>query len=328
MKPFERDFDELLNDILTDWRNQFPEADISQGSLIFMKSACLASALWGLYKHQSWIAAQIFPDTADAEALEHHAWVRGLSRKAGETDQQLLERLLEYLRRPPMGGSKYDFVKWALEVDNVAAAWCIPLGQGAGSADVIIVAAEGTGSEIPSSHARSGAATDIASGKLIDNIALFDDSLPVRIGDVVRNTAMSTAAIVTAVDSATQLSLSSDIFTAVGQAYEIKSLCAQVKEYIDEQRLVTAKYIRVLPPAVVTQDITMTGNGANFNKAQTAADIAAYINTLIPGQALFLARLTVIAVENGAEGVTITAPAEDVTPGAAEIIRPGAISVT
>ncbi len=61
---FQKSFDELLDQILTDWRNQFPGADTSQGSLIFIKSACLASALWGLYKYQAWIARQIFADIA------------------------------------------------------------------------------------------------------------------------------------------------------------------------------------------------------------------------------------------------------------------------
>lgn len=147
---FQKDFDELLNEILTDYRNQFPDADTSQGSLIFIKSACMASALWGLYKYQEWISKQIFPDTADTEHLEHHAWVYGLTRTHGETDTVYLARLLDRIRRPPAGGNKYDYVKWALEIDDVKAAYCFPLAQGLGTVDVVIVANEATtGSEIP-----------------------------------------------------------------------------------------------------------------------------------------------------------------------------------
>ena len=134
-------FDELLNNLLTDYKNQFPEADISQGSLIFIKSACYASALWGLYQYQEWIARQIFPDTADPEYMERHAWVRGLARRAGESDDALLARLLDYIRRPPAGGNRYDYVKWALEVDGVEAAVCIPTGQGPGTVDVVVMGA-------------------------------------------------------------------------------------------------------------------------------------------------------------------------------------------
>lgn len=148
---FLKSFEEILNDILTDYKNQFPSADISQGSLIFIKSACLASALWGLYKYQDYIYKQIFPDTASKENLEHHAWLYGITRKYGETDEELLKRLLTYLRRPPAGGNKYDYENWAKEINGVQYAKCIPLGQGLGTVDVIILADEKiTGSEIPS----------------------------------------------------------------------------------------------------------------------------------------------------------------------------------
>jgi len=74
---FERTFDEILNGILVDFRNIFPGVDVSQGSLAYMKAAGYSSALWGLYKYQEWISRQAFPDTAETEALEHHAWVQG-----------------------------------------------------------------------------------------------------------------------------------------------------------------------------------------------------------------------------------------------------------
>ncbi len=135
---FQKSFDDLLNGILTDYGNQLPSADLSQGSLIFIKTACMASALWGLYKHQEYISRQIFPDTADADNLDRHAFIRGLARDTGETDAALLARLLDYIRRPPAGGNRYDYVKWALEVSGVAAAHCIPTGQGPGTVDLII----------------------------------------------------------------------------------------------------------------------------------------------------------------------------------------------
>jgi uncharacterized phage protein gp47/JayE len=144
---FLKDFDTLFNSILIDYKNQFPEADTSQGSLIYIKSACLASALWGLYRYQDYIAKQIFPDSSDTENLEHHAWIYELTRKTGETDAQLLARLLEHIRRPPAGGNKYDYEKWAMECDGVKAAYCIPLGQGPGTVDVIILSSGAT--EIP-----------------------------------------------------------------------------------------------------------------------------------------------------------------------------------
>ncbi|MDA8428946.1 MAG: baseplate J/gp47 family protein [Geobacteraceae bacterium] len=250
-------YDELLNAILTDYINQLPGGDTSKGSLIYIKSAAIASALWGLYQHQRWIADQIFPDTAATEALEHHAFIRGITRKANETDAELLARLLEYIRRPPAGGNRYDYVKWAMEITNVKAAYCIPLGQGPGSVDVVIVANPSTGSEIPTQ-------------------ALIDE----------------------------------------------------VWAYIDNLRPVTAKYLRVLPPTILVQNITLSGAGASYNPAQTALDITAYLNGFTPGQTLYRSQLGNFAIVNGADDVIVTIPALNVVSTSMQIIRPGVINVT
>lgn len=150
---YQKTFDELLDGILTDYRNQFPEVDSSQGSLVFIKSAVLASAVWGIYKHQEYIAGQIFPDTAAEPNLERHAWVRGVDRKPGESAGDYLDRLLDVLREPPAGGNQRDFERWALEVATVSKAWSFPLAQGDGSIDVVILANSVlTGDEIPSAE--------------------------------------------------------------------------------------------------------------------------------------------------------------------------------
>jgi len=255
--PFQKTFDELLNAILTDYRNQFPEADTSKGSLIFIRASALASSLWGLHQHQQWIANQAFPDTSDIEALEHHAWLRGVIRKPGEAPAALLARLLDYLRRPPAGGNRYDYVKWALKITNVTAAYCISLGQGPGTTDVVIVADKTTtGSDIPD-----------------------------------------------------------------------QDLLDEVKTYIDDQRPVTAKYTRVLPPTILTQDVTINAIGLGANKPQIATDVAAYMNSFIPGQVLYRSRLVNIALLNGADDAVVTVPAANIVPTTTQMIRPGEISV-
>ena len=253
---FQKTFDELLNAILEDYRNQFPEADTSKGSLIFIKASAQASAIWGLHEHQQWIAEQAFPDTADIEALEHHAWLRGVTRKAGETPAALLARLLDHLRRPPAGGNKYDYEKWALEITNVIAAYCIPLGQGVGSVDVVIVADKtATGSDIPT-----------------------------------------------------------------------QELLDEVKSHIEDVRPLTVKYTRVLPPTILTQNVTINAIGPNANKPQIIADVASYQNSFVPGQTLYRSQLVNIALINGADDATVTVPAANLVPTATQMIRPGEIS--
>ena len=326
---FQKDFDELLNEILTDYRNQFPEADTSQGSLIFIKSACLASALWGLYHYQEWISQQIFPDTADTEALEHHAWVRGLSRTYNEADSALLARLLDYIRRPPAGGNKYDYVKWAREIDNVASAYCFPLAQGLGTVDVVILANKtNTGAQVPSSYdTLTGTATSVVALKLIDTAATFQTS-GVTKGDLAGNTSSLATAKVVSVDSETQLTLDTDIFTESGEGYTVTSLVKLVKDHIDDVRPVTASAVRVLAPSVLEEAVDLTVTGSDVNKTQVASDITAWMETLIPGQTLYRSKLVQIAMMNGADNATVVTPAGDVTPASDEIIRPGVINVT
>lgn len=254
---FEKSFDDILNGILTDFRNIFPTVDVSQGSLAYMKAAGYASALWGLYKYQEWISRQAFPDTADTEGLEHHAWVRGVPRTAGETDAAYLSRLLGYIRQPPAGGNKFDYGKWAKEVDDVAAAYAFPLAQGAESVDVVILAnATTTGSEIPDQD-------------LLDAVAA----------------------------------------------------------YIEDVRPVGARFVRILPPTIVLQDVTMTGVGSTL-AAAVQDDIEAYLAAFEPGQELYLPQLAARATENGVANPVITAPAATVTPASYEMLRPGVIDVS
>jgi uncharacterized phage protein gp47/JayE len=256
---FQKNFDELLSGILTDYQNQFPAADISQGSLLFIKSACMASALWGLYRHQDWIARQIFPDTADTENLELHAWRKGQARKPGETDEQLLERHLAVLRNPPAGGNKADYETWAREVATVARAWCLPLRRGTGTVDVLITAdADLTGSEIPDA-----------------------------------------------------------------------ALLAGVLAYIEERRpvgMAAIDPVAVLAPTVLATDVEMTVTG-EVDLVTLAADVAAYLALFVPGQTLYPAQLTGLAVAAGAENVVVAAPAAPVVPTLTQMIRAGVVDV-
>ncbi|KUG24582.1 phage flumu protein gp47 [hydrocarbon metagenome] len=396
---FQKEFDVILAAILADWQNQYPEADLSQGSLIYMKSACQASMLWGLYKYQEYICKQIFPDTADTAMLEHHAWIHNITRKADETDAELLERVLDYIRRPPAGGNQYDYIRWAKEVDNVAQAYCVPIPT-LGQVNVIILAdADITDSELPSSSARIGTVTSVSSGKLIDSGATFTTSHAVAVGDIVENPLRGTRTTVTTVDSATQLTLAAnifsytgepyivhcqtgtnttatanklidssgifdnatytvkpgdivenvtdntettvvtvdsatqltltdDIFTATGKTYVIRGLIAEVKKYIDPLRPVTASKVGIIAPTVSSQNVTMTVTGTNVDKTAIAASIEMYLNSMIPAQVLYKNKLVQIAMDAGADNVTISAPATDVTPTTYQMVRAGTITVS
>lgn len=105
-------FDKLLNDILTDYSNLDSNPDTSEGTMTYIKAACLASMLWGLYRYQDYIARQIFPDTADTDNLNRHGAVLGITRSPSDTDATYLQKILNFLRKPPAGGNANDWANW------------------------------------------------------------------------------------------------------------------------------------------------------------------------------------------------------------------------
>ena len=56
-----------------------------------------------------------------------------------EDDDALRARLLQRIRNPAQGGSKADYVRWALEVDGVTRCWVYPTYLGAGSVGIFFV---------------------------------------------------------------------------------------------------------------------------------------------------------------------------------------------
>lgn len=259
-------YDELLNNILTDYANQqfrdpngnIIPVDTSKGSLVYVKAAASASALWGLYQYQRWVINQIFPDSSDTENLEHHAYVRGLSRRVNETDAELLTRLLERLRTPPAGGNKYDYATWAEEITGVTTAWVVPLGQGPGTTDVVLLAdAVITGSEIPDTQ-----------------------------------------------------------------------LLADVRAHLVDICPTDVKYVRVLAPEIITQDVTVNRTGADYPAALAIQDITDYLNFMDLGAPLFLPQLASRALGGGSGDAEVVTPAQKVEPTAYQMIRPGNINVT
>lgn len=63
-----------------------------------------------------------------------------------ETDDELRVRVVQRIQEPPMGGARHDYVRWALEVDGVAKAWCYaPDDAPAVSAGIVRVVIAATG---------------------------------------------------------------------------------------------------------------------------------------------------------------------------------------
>jgi uncharacterized phage protein gp47/JayE len=212
-------------------------------------------------------------------------------------------------------------------VTNVKKAYCFPVAWGTGTVDVVIFADPvATGSEIPSSHTKNGVNTSVVAFKLVDSAA---DFTPVQKGDKALNDTLSTEATVLDVEDQYTLLLDLDIFTGTPQNYTIKSLVKQTQEHITDVRPVNARLATVRAPSILTQNVTMSVSGLTATeKTLVQADIEAYMNSLKPGQTLYLSMLTSMAIVRGATNASVSVPAADVVPATYEAIRPGTVSIT
>ncbi len=323
--------DQIAEEILRDWRGQDPGATTGIGSDIHMDATAYAAAKWGILQGIKWVARQMFADTADEEYLERHAAMRDIVRETGEKASSLLDRYFDDIRNPEGSGSAGDHVKWSKSIINVKAAYCKNISSTLGTVQIIVVAdASATGSEAASNHTDViGTATSISADKLVDSAAQFQTKV-VRPGDVVVNNVTDKTAVVVTVDSETQLSLDTDIFTLVAEAYTVKSLCTQAKDYV---RLKVTPNLHpdnldVIPPIIQPEDVTMTITGSALGLTLIKSDIVAYMNTLKPGESLIRNQLRAIAIKRGATDLNLTEPAANVAPGSTTMIRPGVVDVS
>jgi len=123
MSIYEKDFDAILDEILTTYSNLDSQPDISIGSSAWIMASVLTEIVWGLYKYQDYISLQHFPDTCDTDNLNHWGSVYNISRNSGESDESYRDRILTYIRQAPAGGNALDYETWALDRTNVSYAY-------------------------------------------------------------------------------------------------------------------------------------------------------------------------------------------------------------
>ncbi|MBI1811364.1 MAG: hypothetical protein HY035_04580 [Nitrospirae bacterium] len=159
-----------------------------------------------------------------------------------------------------------------------------------------------------------GVNTALSAGKLIDATANFSDpASPVIIGDIVKNISLGTETTVTSIDSATQLGLAVDIFTATPQNYSVSgsATAAPVKPYLSQ----------ILPdiPTVITGKTTQVNiqvtitNPTPYNITFSAANL---VTANVPGPTCPAATNSACYVGNSAsvtQGAVNSQPADGAT---------------
>jgi len=116
--PYDKNFDDILEEILIDYQNLDEAPDVGEGSTPFIMGSVLASMVFGLYRYQDYINKQHFPDSADSVHLDRWGTIYDINRLTNESDSDYLGRILNFIRIPPAGGNSNDFKNWALDSEH------------------------------------------------------------------------------------------------------------------------------------------------------------------------------------------------------------------
>ncbi|MBI5598660.1 MAG: baseplate J/gp47 family protein [Deltaproteobacteria bacterium] len=348
---------DILDAILTDYANQIPGADISEGSDIYVRASVLASVLWGIYQYQFWIARQVFPDSADSDELERHAAIRGLSRKQATMASGTVTLT-------GTDGTVVDIGVTLKTSDDVSFETTTGGTITLGVLDVTAQAVEGGSSgnlpastsltiQDPPAGVDSSASNALAFTGGTDKEA--DADLLSRLLDIIRQPPAGGnesdykqwALEVTGVDAAyvypLRLGLGSvtvvPLVAGSGSSrIPTQTLVDSVTTHIDALRPVSVKIFQVLAPTAKTQAVTATikvASGYTFSQVQPWVEdaITAYLNIMQPGEILYKSKLErVISDVEGVDDRSLTVPAANVTPANSgstiEMICPGTLTIT
>lgn len=350
-------YKEILQAILNDFANQIPGADISEGSDIYVKASALASAVWGLYQHQAWMARQIFPDSADSDVLDHHASIRGVYRKQASKASGTVT----------LTGTDGTVVVSGLSIKTADDIYFTSTSGGTinlGVLDVTVQANEGgvsgniaggtslTVQDPPAGlNSVAAAKADFTGGTDTET----DSGLFARLLDVIRQPpaggnandykqwALEVSGVAEAYVYPLRLGLGSvtvvPLVSGSGSSrIPQQALIDAVKAHIDDVRPVTMKIFQVLAPTANVQNVAASIKvAAGYTFAQVKpwveSAIAAYMNMVGPLEVLYKSKLErVVSDVEGVDDRNLTAPAGNVVPadnGALlEMIVPGTVTIT
>lgn len=350
-------YEEIRGALLTDYQNQIPGADTSEGSDIYIKASVLASALWGLYQYQKYIERQVFPDAADSAGIEHHASIRGLSRKPAAKASGTVT----------LTGTNGTVVPSGLTLKTSGVSFETTTGGNisGGVLDVTARAKEGGASgnisintalivQDPPAGCSSSATAKTAFTGGTDKES--DSALLARLLDVIRQPpaggkkndygqwALEVTGVADCIVYPTRRGLGTVdlvVLTSSSGAGRIpnQTLLNSVKTHIDTVRPVTVKDMLILAPTAKSQAVTASikiASGYTFAQVKPWVETAinSYLNVMAPMEVLYKSKLEkVISDVEGVDDRSVTVPAGNVTPVdnggyIVEMIMPGTITIT
>lgn len=351
-------YEEIKDALLTDYRNQIPDADISEGSDIYVKASVLASALWGLYQYQRYIERQTFPDTADSPGIEHHASIRGLSRKQASKASGTVTLTGTNGTVVPSGLTlkTADDVSFTTTSGGTITGGVLDVtaqAKDGGTSGNIAITTALTVQDPPAGCSSSATAKTAFTGGTDKE---KDSALLSRLLDVIRHPpaggkkndyrqwALEVSGVADCIVYPTRRGLGTvDIVILTSGSGEgripAQTLLDSVKAYIDSVRPVTVKDMLFLAPTAKGQAVAASikvKSGYTFAQVKPWVEtaITKHLGVMSPMEVLYKSKLEkVISDVEGVDDRSVTVPAGNVTPvdnGAyvVEMITPGAITIT
>lgn len=314
-------------------------------SVIAVLARAYAGAVHGLYGNLAWLAKQILPDTADAEILERHAAIRGLTRLAAQAATGNVTLTGNDGGFVPAGTElqRSDGVRFSTDADATIAA-----GTATAAVTAVDAAADGdTGAGAALTFVSPVADVDttatVAAGGLIGGgDSESDEELRARLLQLWRDPPQG-GSNADYVAWAREISGVSDVWVAgeemgdgtvtvrflQGGVLPVAGEITAVSDHIETKRPITAE-VFVVAPIEVALDVTFTSLTPNTAAVQAA--VQAELQDLTereraPGVTILLSHIReAISRATGETDHVISAPAADVTHAAGEIPKLGTVT--
>ena len=243
------DFDSILQRLKGALEGQVSAMEGTFAGDILQAVAAELARIWS--QEIDTVTQRGFVATAEGLWLDAACGDYGVTRKAGETDEKLRQRMLDHIRARGASGNTADYVAWALELEGVAAAAAVPLGRAAGTVDVYFA---------PEEDAESGMAETL--------LAHLEGLRPVGADVKVIQAAPVTVNVAAAVTPSGETPLST-IQTAVEKA--LADYLGQVRLTESGQVVSINRVIGLLMNCEGVADasgVTLNGGAANLKLAQ------------------------------------------------------------
>lgn len=354
-----RDFSTILEGMLADWRNRVPGVNTDPATEVYMRSAVVAGAIWGLEYGLTYVEDQIFPTSADFPNLKRHADTLGVVYKVAESADDGTITLTGVNGTVVAAGlaiAHDDGTTYTTTSGGIIFGALLSVSAAAEQVGTVGNKGVGTALRVQSPPAGVDVAATVATPFLNGTDDETQAALLARVLNRIRlgnaggtaNDYEQWALTIGGVSVAYALPLRRGVGTVDVAVFGLDGdgnrlptsapVRAEVLAYIETVRPVTAD-VQVpeitLLPADVDVTLTVLDEGllvADVEDDVTAA-IEAYLYSIRPGGTLYLTQLMrAIAVVDGVIDFEVTAPAANVvsalTSTTVEAFEPGTITVS